>query len=274
LFIGVAGANKGMAGIREGRLERLLEPFEKRIKGAEDRKVYDQFFDNRTLMNIYSLMNAGVVETVDFPVATGKEGGVFKCSSSEGEAVAMKIYRISNASFKSLGRYTEGDMHFSGLRGSFSKTIYAWAQREFLNLTRLRKAGAAVPFPIACRGNVIVMSYLGTERGPSPLIRNCTFTAVQASEFYRQVMEFIEKAYIKANIVHADLSEYNIMVHEGKAYVIDCGQAVPSAHPGAREYLLRDLKNVCRFFRSRGAEVEEPSGVLKKLTGVRKVAVS
>ena len=263
-----------MAGVREGHLERLLEPFEKRIKGAEDRKVYDQFFDNRTLMNVYALMNSGVVETVDFPVATGKEGGVFKCSSSEGEAVAMKIYRISNATFKSLARYTEGDIHFSGLKGSFSKTIYAWAKREFLNLARLREAGASVPYPIACRGNVIVMSYLGTERGPAPLIRNCALTEKQAEEYYRQVMQFIDVAYRKANIVHADLSEYNVMVHEKKAYVIDCGQAVSSRHPGAQEYLLRDLRNVSRFFRSRGATVHEPSAVLKKLTGEKKIAVS
>jgi RIO kinase 1 len=48
--------------------------------------------------------------------------------------------------------------------------------------------------------------------------------------------------------VHADLSEYNLLWHDDKVYIIDVGQAVEWDHPMALDFLRRDLGVVIDFF--------------------------
>ena len=252
----------------EDRYLRLLEPYQKRVKGVEDRKVFDQFFDKRTLMNIYELMNDGIISTIDFPVSTGKEGGVFKCTSAEGKPLALKIYRITNSTFKALAVYIAGDERFRGITGNFSKTISMWVQREYVNLERYTSYGLPVPFPIARLGNLLAMEYLGTEEGPAPLLKDYPLTQDEANSFYRIVLDFIIRSYTEVGLVHSDLSQYNIMVHNGRPYIIDCSQGVTARHPNARDYLRRDLTNVNKFFRLKGVEVTSTESVMARLSGV------
>lgn len=250
----------------EEKYLKLLEPYEKRIKGVEDRKVFDQFFDRRTLMNIYEMMNDGVISTVDFIVATGKEGGVFKCTSASGEAVALKIYRISNATFKTLSAYIAGDERFRGITGNFAKTISMWVQREYVNLERYFSHGLTVPKPVARRENLLVMQYLGTESGPSPLLKDYTMTEDEPGRFYAAVLDFIIRGYTEAGLVHSDLSQYNIMVYAGSPYIIDCSQGVTAKHPNARDFARRDLNNVNKFFRAKGVAVQDTESVIRSMT--------
>ena len=55
--------------------------------------------------------------------------------------------------------------------------------------------------------------------------------------------------YQKCKLVHGDLSEFNLLYHDGKAYVIDVSQSVEHDHPHALEFLRKDLHNVTEFFR-------------------------
>jgi len=66
----------------------------------------------------------------------------------------------------------------------------------------------------------------------------------------------IKALYCKAKIVHADLSEYNIMVWRGDPVLFDFGQAILTSHPRAASFLERDVKNIVSFFAKRGVEVE------------------
>lgn len=251
----------------EDRYLRLLEPYQKRVKGVEDRKVFDQFFDKRTLLNIYEMMNDGVIATIDFPIATGKEGGVFKCTSSDGKQVALKIYRISNSTFRSLSAYIAGDERFRGITGNFAKTISMWVQREYVNLERYTQFKLPVPTPVARRENLLAMQYLGTEDGPSPLLKDYPLSAEKAVEFHAVLLDFIMRGFREAGLVHSDLSQYNVIVHEDKPYVIDCSQGVTVRHPNAIEFVKRDLNNVNRFFRSKGVAVPETEAVIRMLKG-------
>ena len=61
--------------------------------------------------------------------------------------------------------------------------------------------------------------------------------------------------YEKCNLIHADLSEYNMLWHENNLYFIDVSQSVEPRHPHALEFLYRDCRNVTSFFEKFGVEV-------------------
>jgi RIO kinase 1 len=63
--------------------------------------------------------------------------------------------------------------------------------------------------------------------------------------------------YQKAELVHSDLSEYNIMKLDRKLVFFDFGSAVSTLHPLAEEFLKRDISNINRFFERRGVTIED-----------------
>jgi RIO kinase 2 len=72
----------------------------------------------------------------------------------------------------------------------------------------------------------------------------------------KDILRNVRKAYLKAHIIHGDLSEYNIILQpDGHLLIIDWPQAVTTDHVNASEYLERDIKNVLVFF-SRKFNVE------------------
>ncbi len=47
----------------------------------------------------------------------------------------------------------------------------------------------------------------------------------------------VRNLYQKCRLVHADLSEYNVLVHDNQLYCIDVSQAVELDHPRAFDFL-------------------------------------
>ncbi len=65
----------------------------------------------------------------------------------------------------------------------------------------------------------------------------------------REALSNTRKAYVNAGVIHADLSEYNIIIKPNwHTLIIDWPQYVTREHPNAQQLLKRDLKNVVRFF--------------------------
>ena len=58
----------------------------------------------------------------------------------------------------------------------------------------------------------------------------------------------MRRMYHRCKLVHADLSEYNILYHDTHLYVIDVSQSVEHDHPHAFDFLRSDIKNVEEFF--------------------------
>ncbi len=246
-------------------LERKIEALRVKDKSSEDRKVLDEVFDKDTLLAIYKMMTDGVIETVELPISTGKEGNVFLCRGPEGKLLALKIYRMATSTFKRISKYIEGDPRFKGLSGSHRKIIFAWATKEFRNLQRLKDAGVRVPSPIKYHRNLLAMEYIGTEEAPAPMLRH--FDLEDPEEMYETLVHFVSLAYQKARLVHGDLSEYNVLVHENRPVLIDCGQAMIIDHPNALEFLRRDIENLNRYFRSLDVDTMEGDEVLRIVTG-------
>ncbi len=77
-------------------------------------------------------------------------------------------------------------------------------------------------------------------------------TLEEWDDTYVKIIGILRKMYQDCKLVHADFSEYNVLMTEGQIYVIDVSQAVEHDHPMALEFLRRDCGNVNTFFSSRG----------------------
>jgi RIO kinase 1 len=234
---------------QEQRLDAQVDALRARTKGTDVLNTYQEVFDRACLRLLQELINDGVIATLDYPVSTGKEANVFHATDASGKGKAVKIYRIATATFKNIARYIEGDPRFKRVKRATKPTIFAWAQKEYLNLARMHEAGVRVPAPFRVAGNVLVMEYIGDETEPAPVIRTV------AIDDPGPVVEDIEanlRLIQRAKLVHADFSEYNLLLWDGHVVVIDVGQAVPLEHSRAEEWFLRDMDNTARYFRKLG----------------------
>lgn len=223
-----------------------------RIKDSDDRAVQEAVFDKRTLMDLYSLASKGVIDALGGSVCTGKEANIFKAIVGERE-LALKIYRISTSNFNAMQDYLHGDPRFGSVRGTKRAIVSAWTKKEFRNLSRAEEAGVRVPHPIAMRGNILVMDLVGKEGHPAPMLKDVELNNDEAKRVFDKLVEYISVLYNRAGLVHADLSEFNILYDDGEPVIIDMGQSVTLDHPMVRKFLERDIVNVTRFFRKRYA---------------------
>ena len=236
--------------VAKGRDRKFLT-FRDRIKDADQFKVEGAVFDDATLAAIYTLVQHDHIDAFGGPISTGKEATVFLADGPDGE-VAVKIYRINASDFKHMREYLEGDPRFEGIGGDKKRVVLAWTKKELANLRRAKRAGVAVPGPIATERNVLVMKFLGS--GGERAKRLGEVHVENPETAYEVVREYARRLY-RAGLVHGDLSEYNVVVHEGRLYVIDLGQAVTIHHPNSRDFLERDCRNVANFFSRQGLAV-------------------
>ncbi|MFX1474934.1 MAG: serine protein kinase RIO [Promethearchaeota archaeon] len=228
------------------RLEQRLDQARMRIKRSEDRQVIESVFDTKTLLVLYNLINQKVLNIVNGCISTGKEANVYWAVQPDGTDVAIKIYRISTFNFKRITAYLEGDPRFTRVPRSRSALITAWASKEFKNLQRAERVGVRVPKPIIVKRNVLVMEFIGEEGLPAPLMQK---VEPENPEETRDVLlRAISTLYHQANLVHADLSEYNVMLWN-EPVIIDVSQAVLLDHPYSNQFFERDIRNILSYFR-------------------------
>jgi RIO kinase 1 len=225
-------------------LEQLI--FSKEFLRTEDpgRKTQDIVFDLRTLKAVFESMKKFDIDYLDYPIMSGKESIVFKAYSKK-KPIVVKIFKMSTLRFSKLYMYVQGDRRFEHEKKDRSRIVYLWARKEYVNLKTARECHINVPMPIGFHQNIIVMQYLGTNASPAPELRKSNIDMANA---FSQVRESMRLLYTKAELVHADLSEYNMLIYRGKVYMIDFGQSVSIEHPSAMIFLERDVKNVCNFF--------------------------
>ncbi len=203
-------------------------------------------------------------------VSAGKEARVYRAVGRDGKEYAVKIYLTATAEFRrSIYKYIIGDPRFEGIDLSNTKKLFfAWARKEYRNLKRMYEAGVSVPKPYLVYQNIVVMEFIGREGKRAPLLSELVDELEEEEwrKVYNQVLGNMERIVCKARLVHADLSEYNIMYLDGRVYVIDVAQAVDVNHPMALEFLEHDVRTVLDFFsRKVGLEIDEPSDILKHL---------
>ena len=139
-------------------------------------------------------------------------------------------------------------------------------KKEFRNLTRASNAGVRVPEPVKYRDNVLVMEFIGKNGIAFPLLKQAINRVENIEQFWQTTIEFMKRLYSDARLVHADLSEYNILVDEQcNPVFIDMGQSVLLEHPRAQEFLRRDVSNMVKFFNEYGLTASE-NALLREIT--------
>lgn len=218
---------------------------------------------------IASFLDEGWITDVLSVVKSGKEATVYCCRAHphhDGGCFALKAYKpLAHRSFRNDAIYQEGRFPHETreVRAMRTKTAKgrafhfdAWVGQEFVMLQRLHAAGVAVPRPIAHGNGAILLEFIGEEDEAAPALTTLRFPVEQARLLLDQALRQIE-IMLRANVVHGDLSAFNILHWRDRLVVIDVPQAIdPRKNTNARELLRRDVANVGRYFRRQGVAFE------------------
>jgi len=162
----------------------------------------------------------------------------------------VKIFKTSILIFKDRERYVSGEFRFRNghCKGNPRKMVKLWAEKEVRNLKRIHVTDGLikVPYPYILKNNIIVMEFVGENGKAAPRLRDANLTDWNNS--YLQTIMIVRRMYQRCKLVHADLSEYNLLYHKDEVWVIDVSQAVENDHPMALDFLRRDCSIVQAFF--------------------------
>ncbi|KAJ9490933.1 hypothetical protein VN97_g2339 [Penicillium thymicola] len=234
-------------------------------KGGDkaDRATSEQVLDPRTRMLLLQMINRGLVSEIHGCLSTGKEANVYHAMSISQEDEdaaplhrAIKVYKTSILVFKDRDKYVTGEFRFrQGYNKSNNRAmVKLWAEKEMRNLRRIYAAGIPCPEPIFLRLHVLVMGFIGSSKGlGAPRLKDVDFDIPEPEarwrSLYIELLGYMRVMYQTCRLVHADLSEYNILYHKERLYIIDVSQSVEHDHPRSLEFLRMDIKNVSDFFR-------------------------
>ncbi|XP_074641721.1 serine/threonine-protein kinase RIO1-like [Tubulanus polymorphus] len=225
-----------------------------RGRDKADRATVEQVLDPRTRMIIFKMLNRGFITEINGCVSTGKEANVYHASSKNGQDLAIKVYKTSILVFKDRDKYVTGEFRFRHgyCKHNPRKMVRTWAEKEMRNLTRMYQAGIPCPEPVLLRSHVLLMTFIGNDGWSAPKLKDVDISESKSRELYLQCIQLLRTMYTVAKLVHADLSEFNILYHNGQVYFIDVSQSVEHDHPHALEFLRKDCTNINEFFKKYG----------------------
>jgi len=268
-------------------------------------QTHSKGLDQHTRLLLHKMVNAGHLEQVNGVIRTGKEAVVFHATgffeisdniskelgedeggnatagTLEGEDTtvkarvfkefAIKVFKTSLMEFKNRLDYIKGDHRFRDVanlsRQNPRKVVKVWAEKETRNLFRLRNAGLPCPYPVSLKEHVLLLEFIGENGHAAPQLREVELSERKLEKCYFQVVLLMHAMAVLCGLVHADLSEYNILYMRGKCFLVDCGQAVLFEHPNAKRFLEVDCTNVANFFKKRGlTNVVPPERLVEMLT--------
>jgi len=231
-------------------------------KSKEIWKTYKNVFDDFTLRTVFKLMSQQVIDGLESPIEIGKEANIFTAITPDKKKVIVKIYRLEGCNFNKMYDYIKQDARYTNLKKQRREIIFSWVQREYRNLMKAREAGVSVPTPMVYRNNVLVMEYIGDEIIAQQL-KNSIPKNIEG--FLKKLVTELKKLYNGAGLVHADLSEFNILNYKETPVLIDFSQSTMKKSNNSDELLKRDIKNIIRFFKKIGLKTDKKD-ILNRIT--------
>ncbi len=188
---------------------------------------------------INALVKAGIIESFGQSLGVGKEADVYDALNADGKRIAVKFHRLGRISFRQTRR-TRG---YTREHSTWLFQSHVAAEKEFQAMMLAYDNGVSVPEPISQNRHVVAMGMIeGAQLSKYKDIGN-------PEKVLKEILRNLRKAYLKAHLIHADISDYNIILKpDGHILIIDWPQAVKTDHANAAELLDRDIKNVLTFF--------------------------
>ena len=201
---------------------------------------YSLNYSGYDCLAINAFLKAEIVEAFGKPLGVGKEADVYDALTPKGERIAIKFHRLGRISF----RQTMRKRGYTTERTSWLLQSRKAAEKEYEALKLVYPKGVAVPKPISQNRHAIAMGAIeGAELAEWKEIS-------QPEKVLKEILRNIRKTYLKAEIIHADLSEYNIILKpDNHILIIDWPQYVTKNHPNAQQLLRRDVENITAFFK-------------------------
>ena len=185
--------------------------------------------------------------------------------AANGTDYAIKVFKTAILVFKDRDKYVSGEFRFRNgyCKSNPRKMVKVWAEKEMRNLRRLRAAGIPSPEPRLLKLHVLVMDFVGRDGWPAPRLKDAKLKRSKLASLYLQCVKIMRRMYQVCKLVHADLSEYNLLYSDGGLYVIDVSQSVEHDHPRSLEFLRMDCTNVTSFFSKGGVQTLSPTHLFK-----------
>ncbi len=224
--------------------------------------------------DLNELSRMGFLDELLLGIKTGKEASVYLGRNLTG-LVAVKVYTdLRVRSFKHDAAYRQGRyIHDARMRKAIEQGSKQglmahqnlWVQEEFKQMQHLYQQGVRVPKALAVNGQALIMEFIGDKDGnPAPRISDLHLDKVEAAEAFRQAVHNL-KLIVKSGRVHGDYSTFNILWHNGTAFVIDFPQVMElDKNPNSAAFLERDVHALCKSFTKQGIEADERT-ILKEV---------
>jgi RIO kinase 1 len=206
------------------------------------------------------LLDEGIISEVLGRLQSGKEAEVFIVRYAE-RVVAAKVYKDrAQRSFKNKSAYQEGrsvrnsrDQRAMGKRSSFGRDTEeeAWKSAEVDAMYKLHAADVRVPAPVLFFEGVLLMDLvLDAEGVTARRLIDTTLSAEQANVAYHDMLVQLVRM-LSCDLIHGDLSPYNVLWAAGGPTIIDFPQIVSAAqNSNSERFFMRDAENILGHFRA------------------------
>ena len=204
-----------------------------------------------------------IIGEVEGILKSGKEAVVYRCTAhpSTGlSTVALKVYKdIERRGFRDMSDYLDGRVGRTIRKRRDILHMYSspdsmqayWVDAEYEALERLHAAGLPVPRPLGRGPASIAMEFVGGEEA-APRLRDARLGPGEAKAVKEELVECVRRM-LGLDLIHGDLSPYNILMREGRPVIIDFPQAIDARfHSRPQAMLERDLSNVLSHFERYG----------------------
>ncbi len=229
------------------RLTRIAERDPKESITRFDKKTFDPgFMPMHTQEFTYKLLRdelkkTGLITDLVSEVNAGKEATIY-IAHLNGAPLIVKAFRHQLTSHNRA-------------KGNPQLRAASFAAREYYRLSRAFQLGLRVPTPAKQINNTIIMSFIGADWRPAPQLRNVILE--DPEEAFDEIIEQMWIMYNKVKLIHGDLSEYNILFHNGLPIFIDFPQAIDMSLREMRfpdnlkknlQVMQKDLKTIGDYF--------------------------
>ena len=216
------------------------------------------------------LLEEGIVSEVLGRLQSGKEAEVFLVRYGD-RVVAAKVYKDrSQRSFKNRSAYQEGrnvrntrDQRAMGRRSSFGRETeeQAWKSAEVDAMYRLHAADVRVPAPLLFIEGVLLMELVvGADGVTARRLIDTALSAEQANAAYHDMLAQLVRM-LNCDLIHGDLSAYNVLWGAAGPTIIDFPQIVSAAQNSSSErFFLRDAENILGYLRAIDPRLEARRG--------------